>query len=160
MTRPPAVFRGLTALLGAVEPFTRRLARFQQGLAPTDLWFAEQALERSAEELRGFFATHDLWLSATLTRPSPSHGELNLRGSDASLEQQLFGLIGFMPVANATGVPAISLPAGFSTEGLPIGMHLTGPQGREDRLLTVAGQWERAEPWPLVASVSAHRGPA
>jgi amidase len=48
---------------------------------------------------------------------------------------------------NATGQPAISLPLGWSEEGLPIGVHLIAPLGREDVLLRVAAQLEEAHPW-------------
>ncbi len=48
--------------------------------------------------------------------------------------------------ANETGLPAISLPAGHDAEGLPIGVQLYGDFGREDLLLQVAAQIERARP--------------
>ena len=55
---------------------------------------------------------------------------------------------------NLTGVPALSLPFGASAGGLPIGVQLVAPLGREDLLLRVASQLEQAAPWadrtPLV----------
>ena len=48
--------------------------------------------------------------------------------------------------ANETGLPAISLPAGFDTDGLPIGVQLYGNFTREDLLLATAAQVERARP--------------
>ena len=41
--------------------------------------------------------------------------------------------------ANLAGIPAISLPGGFSSEGLPIGIQLQAPPLREDTLLRVGG---------------------
>ena len=41
----------------------------------------------------------------------------------------------------------ISLPLQMSEEGLPIGIHLIAPLGREDTLLRVASQLEQAHPW-------------
>ncbi|MGH7212831.1 MAG: amidase family protein, partial [Acetobacteraceae bacterium] len=46
--------------------------------------------------------------------------------------------------ANETGLPAISLPAGRDADGLPIGVQLYGDFGREDVLLGLAAQLERA----------------
>ncbi len=48
--------------------------------------------------------------------------------------------------ANETGVPAISLPAGHDSGGLPIGVQLYGNFAREDLLLQVAAQVERTKP--------------
>ena len=47
---------------------------------------------------------------------------------------------------NETGMPAISLPAGFDADGLPIGVQLHGSFAREDLLLSLAAQVERAKP--------------
>jgi amidase len=61
--------------------------------------------------------------------------------------------IPFTPQFNLSGLPAISLPLHWSTAGLPIGVQLGARLGREDQLLAVAGQLERARPW-------SHRWPA
>jgi len=148
LTRRPGAFRMLTALARGTEAFTRRLAAREARLSPSDLWLAEQALEQTAADLRDFHDDHDLWLTATLTRPPPPHGDLDPNVSDDELKQQLFGLIAFTPIANATGVPAISIPAGLSTGGLPLGAQFIAPMGAEDRLLALAGQVERAHGWP------------
>jgi aspartyl-tRNA(Asn)/glutamyl-tRNA(Gln) amidotransferase subunit A len=49
--------------------------------------------------------------------------------------------------ANLTGAPAISLPCGFSPEGLPIGLQLIGPRLGEAVVLRAAYAYERATPW-------------
>lgn len=48
---------------------------------------------------------------------------------------------------NAAGVPAISLPAVQSKEGLPIGVQLVGPWGSDRTLLALAEKIENAQPW-------------
>ena len=48
---------------------------------------------------------------------------------------------------NLSGQPAISLPLGTSADGLPIGVQLVAPFGREDVLFRIAGQLEHAAPW-------------
>jgi len=54
-------------------------------------------------------------------------------------------------VQNLTGHPAISLPAGRSSNGVPFGLQVTAPRFRDDLLLNLAEAWERARPWPPAA---------
>jgi amidase len=48
---------------------------------------------------------------------------------------------------NVTGQPAVSLPAGFGADGLPLSVQLVGRMGAEDTLYALAGQLEAARPW-------------
>jgi amidase len=51
------------------------------------------------------------------------------------------------PVFNITGQPAVTLPAGLGTDGLPLSVQLVGRIGAEDTLYSLAGQIEAARPW-------------
>jgi amidase len=53
----------------------------------------------------------------------------------------------FTPLFNLTGQPAITIPAGFGADGLPLSVQLVGRPGAEDTLYSLAGQIEAAEPW-------------
>jgi amidase len=48
---------------------------------------------------------------------------------------------------NVTGQPAISLPAGIGSDGMPLSVQLVGRAGAEDLLYSLAGQIEAARPW-------------
>jgi amidase len=48
---------------------------------------------------------------------------------------------------NVTGQPAISIPAGIGSDGLPLSVQLVGRPGAEDMLYSLAGQIETARPW-------------
>jgi aspartyl-tRNA(Asn)/glutamyl-tRNA(Gln) amidotransferase subunit A len=49
--------------------------------------------------------------------------------------------------ANLAGVPAISVPCGFSREGLPIGFQLIGRSFEEETLLRAAYAYEQSTQW-------------
>jgi aspartyl-tRNA(Asn)/glutamyl-tRNA(Gln) amidotransferase subunit A len=51
--------------------------------------------------------------------------------------------------ANLAGLPAISLPCGFSSDGLPIGLQLQSPAFAEVPLLRVAHQYQQQTDWHL-----------
>ena len=51
--------------------------------------------------------------------------------------------------ANLSGIPALSVPCGFSVDGLPIGMQLLAAPFKEDVLLRVAYAYEQATDWHL-----------
>jgi amidase len=61
--------------------------------------------------------------------------------------QQIINWVAPCPVANATGQPAIALPVGFDSHGLPISVQLIGKPAAEATLISVAAQIEAANPW-------------
>jgi aspartyl-tRNA(Asn)/glutamyl-tRNA(Gln) amidotransferase subunit A len=48
---------------------------------------------------------------------------------------------------NTYGLPAITVPCGFTSDGLPIGLQLIGPHWAEGTVLQLANAYERATPW-------------
>jgi amidase len=95
-----------------------------------------------------FDAGHDLLLTPTLGELPPQLGSFDDSGPDP-LQTIYRGepTACFTALTNATGMPAISVPLAMSEGGLPIGVQLTAPLGREDVLLRVAAQLEQAHPW-------------
>ena len=95
-----------------------------------------------------FEAGHDLLLTPTLGVLPPPLGSFDDSGPDPlQTIHRGESMACFTAVINATGNPAISLPLGWSEDGLPIGVQLIAPLGREDLLLAVASQLEEAHPW-------------
>ena len=56
--------------------------------------------------------------------------------------------------SNIYGNPAISIPIGTSSDGLPVGLQVLAPHFQEQLLLDLALVMERERPWPLVAPVA------
>ena len=48
---------------------------------------------------------------------------------------------------NLTGHPAIVLPAGLHSDGLPVSLQIVGRRGEDQRLLRIAALFEMARPW-------------
>ena len=60
----------------------------------------------------------------------------------------LFGWTPFTYPFNLTGLPAITVPAGLSAAGLPIGLQIVGPRGSDRLILQVAKRFEELAPFP------------
>ena len=101
---------------------------------------------------RMFAAVHesgfDLLLTPTMGEPPPPLGSFDDSGPDPMAAFERAFIAGcFTAAFNATGQPAISLPLHQTDDGLPVGVQLIAPLGREDLLLRVASQLEQAVPW-------------
>jgi amidase/aspartyl-tRNA(Asn)/glutamyl-tRNA(Gln) amidotransferase subunit A len=88
----------------------------------------------------------NILLSPTLnTVGLPADGRIDIAPGE-SVPMDLFNTAAL----NLTGHPGLSVPAG-EIDGMPFGMQVIGPRGRDLWLLEVVDAWERAHPWPLMA---------
>jgi amidase len=101
---------------------------------------------------------YDLFLSPVLAQPPAPIGRYAMDNADYLAyrlgKKGVIGYSPFAPLANLTGMPAISIPFGMSSDGLPIGIQLMGPLGSEALLLELAAQVEALRPWALVAPMA------
>ena len=70
------------------------------------------------------------------------------------VERDSFHDLHLTEIFNIAGrCPVLSIPAGRSSDGVPIGMQIVGPTYRDDVVMRVGAAVEAAAPWPLVAPV-------
>lgn len=131
-----------------LEPFSRVLYDSAAGTTGKGLVTALVALEEMARSMGEFMIGHDLLLSPTLAQPTPPLGYLDTSNIEAMFERAAT-YSAFTSPFNITGQPAASLPLTVGSNGMPIGVQLVAPFGREDRLIAVSSQVEAAHPWPV-----------
>jgi amidase len=85
----------------------------------------------------------DILLSPVVPNPPPPLGLFS--GPDGI--KRSVDILCFTPQFNTTGQPAMSVPGAVTDDGLPIGLQFVAPYGREELLLSLAGQVESALPW-------------
>jgi amidase len=142
------VLKGLEREMGApldpelLEPPGRALVGAPP-VTPEALAAASEGLQRFTRRVIGSWPPGSLLLTPTTARmPAPVGGMPPSEGIRCSA---------FVRSFNITGQHAISLPLHRTAAGLPVGVQLAAPVGREARLLSLAGQLEAAAPWPLTA---------
>lgn len=133
--------------MDAFEPFTWELVERGLDLTAGELLMATTVLQGASYRFAEFLVAHDVLLTATLGEPTKRIGELDQRVPFDEFEQQLSRYVPYTPVANFTGMPAMTVPLHRDPEGLPMGSHFMGRHGDEATLLQLAGQLERAYPW-------------
>jgi aspartyl-tRNA(Asn)/glutamyl-tRNA(Gln) amidotransferase subunit A len=129
--------------------FVRQMDRVANYSA-SELYAAIFQRTRLYRQVQAWFETCDIVAMPTLSR------------SALPIEQDFFGPIEIdnqsveniraswypytMPF-NLTGNPAVSLPCGFGSDGMPLAIQLVAPAGRDAELLRVAAAFEHARPW-------------
>ena len=107
---------------------------------------AFDARRQAIAEFETAFERVDAILAPTVPAAAPRIGETSVEfGSEQ--ETVRAAMLRLNRPANFTGLPAISLPCGFTRSGLPIGLQLIGPAWQEERLLEIALCYEQATPW-------------
>ncbi len=96
------------------------------------------------------FKTFDILLSPTLSHPTPAIGYMGPDVPFAEAFERVRKYVVFTPLQNVSGAPAISLPLGLSSNGLPIGAQFGAAFGQERELLELAFEIEEARPWPII----------
>ena len=134
-----------------LEPFTRLVHdHYRDSLTAVQVYDAYAALQQTGWQLGKVFDRVDMVLTPTLPLPVPELGVLDVTRPEVMWERA-GDYSAFTAPINATGMPAMSLPCGLDSAGLPLGAHFVGDLGTEGVLLSLATQLERARPWPLVA---------
>jgi aspartyl-tRNA(Asn)/glutamyl-tRNA(Gln) amidotransferase subunit A len=102
-------------------------------------------LREIRREIDKVFENVDILITPTTPVPAPTIAELK-ENPDLLRPRELLLLRNTRPV-NVWGLPAISVPCGFTTAGLPIGLQIIAPHWREDRVLQLACAYEQATDW-------------
>jgi aspartyl-tRNA(Asn)/glutamyl-tRNA(Gln) amidotransferase subunit A len=110
--------------------------------------YARSILRRGAifEKIRRLFATYDVLLCPTVAVPP---FEVGIEGptqiAGRSVDRRAW--IAMTPLFNLTGQPAATVPCGFTSDGLPIGLQIVGRRFDEATVLRASAAFEAVRPW-------------
>ena len=132
---------------------------------PDDLtWYGREWLERGSrvtgadyawalgrmDRIRARFASlfedYDLLLSPTMAVPAFPVGQFPERIAGTKVDP-FWGYTPFTYPVNMAGHPAASVPCGFTSDGLSVGLHIVGRWGDEETVIAASAASERSRPW-------------
>jgi aspartyl-tRNA(Asn)/glutamyl-tRNA(Gln) amidotransferase subunit A len=124
------------------QPETLRRIRSGENISTAEYIRRRRELDEERRRARDFFADVDLLVTPTTPIPAPPIAALK-KDPEALRPAELVLLRNTRPF-NVWGLPAISVPCGFTQSGLPIGLQIAGPHWREDLVLRLARAYESA----------------
>lgn len=130
-----------------LERRTRGFSRLGRMISPRILTKARAAEAGHAARVNTVFDECDVLMTPVTARPPVEVGRWEALGA-------LRTMLGMAPVYpftaawNVTGQPAAAVPAGFTADGLPLGVQLVGRPNDEPTLISLAAQLESVRGWP------------
>ena len=132
-----------------IESLSYQILKFGKKLSAYDYEESRVMLEMTSQQILSFYDDVDIWMTPTLNQVPFQIGQNKEEVTNAyeSMLQNMLDYNPYMPIANATGQPAMSVPTSWTKEGVPIGTHFFGRPGEENTLLQLAQQIEKEQPW-------------
>jgi aspartyl-tRNA(Asn)/glutamyl-tRNA(Gln) amidotransferase subunit A len=127
------------------QPETLRRIRSGENISEAQIEAGKRDLAKARSEIQSVFASLDFLVTPAVPIPAPPLAELK-QNPDLLRPRELVLLRNTRPF-NVWGLPAISVPCGFTTAGLPIGLQIAGPAWSEAAVLRLAYAYEQATTW-------------
>jgi len=124
---------------------TLRRIRTGADVSATDYIHRRGELEKVRREIGKVFESIDVFITPTTPVLPPTSAELK-ENPERLRPTEILLLRNTRPV-NVWGLPAVSVPCGFSRGGLPIGLQIVGPHWGEELVLQLAQSYEQATDW-------------
>jgi amidase len=133
-------------IVPTLEPMNALIAQAGDTISAAQYVDALDDLQLWSRAVSAWWNTADILVLPVSPEPPVPLGRLAPEQSLDALGE-MGALVSFTSPFDLTGQPAISLPLHWNDDGLPIGVQLVAPYGREDLLLRVGAQLEVARPW-------------
>ena len=131
-------------LPGAYQPATRKRLERARDIPASTYVTARREIDRLRRVITGVFNTVDLLITPTTRIPPHTLEEALKRDNEEITPVPTLGNTGAF---NAFGLPTISVPCGFTKDGMPIGLQISGRPWGEAQVLALAHAFEQATDW-------------
>ncbi|HEY7061527.1 MAG TPA: amidase [Chloroflexota bacterium] len=131
---------------GDYVPDVKRRLAMGMGITASEYLVVQRARHRIQGAVRAAFDTIDLMLAPTTARPAPPIAQ-GPRGNGDTTYAVSHNLSNLLRLASMLGLPACSLPSGFTPDGLPTAIQLFGVWYADQTVLNAAAAYEQTTPW-------------
>jgi Asp-tRNA(Asn)/Glu-tRNA(Gln) amidotransferase A subunit family amidase len=139
--------RGEALRQGEIEVLSRSMWDEGKAASGTQYVAALKTVHAFGRRFARLFEGMDVMLLSTLAHPPPALDYMNTHVDLTGYGERLYGFMPNTQPFNVSGLPAASVPLGWSSDGLPVGVQIGAGHGREGLLLQLAAQLEAARPW-------------
>lgn len=130
-----------------LEPWTVGLAKYFDAKPADALEVSLRNFAETTAKTNAFLAEYDVWLTPVLATAPPKLGQQAPTVPFDTLYERTVDYVGYTPLHNVAGTPAMSVPLSWNEAGLPIGSQFAAPLGHENVLFALAFELEQARPW-------------
>jgi len=130
---------------GLYDPETLRRIRAGEKFTAADQVRLSEELADERRKIASVFEQVDLLITPTVPVPAPAISPLKEK-PDTLRPTELLLLRNTRPF-NVWGLPAISIPCGFTATGLPIGLQIAGPHWGDSLVLSLAHAFQQVTEW-------------
>jgi aspartyl-tRNA(Asn)/glutamyl-tRNA(Gln) amidotransferase subunit A len=124
------------------DAWSQQVLADSQFVSATDYLQALRAIHVLQHDFQEAFDSVDAIIVPTVVGEAPLHDDLSFRiGGDVHPWDDVIARNTM--IFNLTGMPALSVPAGFSRSGLPLGLQISAPPGNDDLCLRIAHSFQQ-----------------
>ena len=130
-----------------LDPVFARILDEAKEWRSSKLSLALHELEWHRHHMAQFLTRYDLLLTPTLAVPAFPIGQPPEVIGGQRVPHPMWAYTPFTYAINMSGQPAASVPCGFTSEGLPVGLHIIGRRGDEATVIRASAAFEAAYAW-------------
>lgn len=130
---------------------TRTFLEVGELIPATDYIKAQRVRTLIQQAFRELFQDIDVLIAPTVSTPALRLDHPQVTWPDGTTEGGTITYVRLSALGNVTGLPALSVPSGFTTEGLPTGIQIIGRPFDEETVLNVGHAYESVTDWPRLA---------
>ena len=129
-----------------LDPELVKASQVGAGMTGVDVARAMSLRKKYFDQFYHYFQEYDILITPTTNLPAFELGQLYPSMIDGKMVSPT-AWMPFTTIFNLTGLPAATIPCGWSSEGLPIGMQIVGRRFDDLTVLQVSKACEEIAPW-------------